>query len=63
MRLQQRILSAEAVSTELFRNALKLAENRGLFDASAAERVAFAEDLRDLVRRVRVVARIDREAA
>jgi glycerol-3-phosphate O-acyltransferase len=64
LRLQRRITSGEAVSTELFRSALKLAENRGLLDTDnleiAADRQAFADELRELVRRIRVVAEIDR---
>jgi glycerol-3-phosphate O-acyltransferase len=64
LRLQRRITSGEAVSTELFSSALKLAENRGLLGignpALAAGREAFAEELRDLVRRIRVVADLDR---
>jgi glycerol-3-phosphate O-acyltransferase len=64
LRLQHRISGAEAVSTELFRSALKLAENRGLLGTGttelAAAREAFAEELRDLVRRIHVVAELDR---
>jgi glycerol-3-phosphate O-acyltransferase len=64
LRLQHRITSGEAVSKELFRSALKLAESRGLLDTDNPElptrRAAFAEELRDLVRRVRVLAEIDR---
>jgi glycerol-3-phosphate O-acyltransferase len=64
LRLQHRITSGEALSTELFSSALKLADNRGLLDAGApglaAGREAFAQELRDLVRRVQVVAEIDR---
>jgi glycerol-3-phosphate O-acyltransferase len=64
LRLQRRITSGEAVSTELFRSALKLADNRGLLDTHnpeiAAGRQAFADELRELVRRIRVVAEIDR---
>jgi len=62
LQLQHRITSGEAVSTELFRSALKLAENRGLLDAAepgvGSRRAAFAAELRDLVRRVRVLAGI-----
>jgi glycerol-3-phosphate O-acyltransferase len=64
LRLQRRITSGEALSTELFRSALKLAENRGLLDAHDPEitagRQAFVEELRELMRRIRVVAQIDR---
>jgi glycerol-3-phosphate O-acyltransferase len=62
--LQRRITSGEAVSTEMFRSALKLAENRGLLDSVNPElgpgRAAFAAELRDLVRRIRVLAGITR---
>src|SRR5207302_6780757 len=64
MRRRHQITSGEAVSIELFRSALKLTDNRGLLDAGDAElaaaRVAFAAELRDLVRRVRVLAELDR---
>jgi glycerol-3-phosphate O-acyltransferase len=64
LRLQRRITSGEALSTELFRSALKLAENRGLLDARdpelTAARQAFVDELREFVRRIRVVATIDR---
>jgi glycerol-3-phosphate O-acyltransferase len=64
LRLQHRITSADAVSTELFRSALKLAENRGLLDGANPElrpgRAAFAAELRDLVRRIRVLAGFNR---
>jgi glycerol-3-phosphate O-acyltransferase len=59
-RRQHLISSGEAVSIELFRSALQLAENRGLLDRAAAGRAAFANELRDLVRRVHVLAEIDR---
>jgi glycerol-3-phosphate O-acyltransferase len=64
LRLQRRITSGEAVSKELFRSALKLAANRGLLEGDESQlahgRTRFAAELRDLVRRVRVVATIDR---
>jgi glycerol-3-phosphate O-acyltransferase len=64
LRRQQRITSGEAVSTELFGSALKLADNRGLLGAGNADattsREAFADELRDLVARVRQVAKVDR---
>jgi glycerol-3-phosphate O-acyltransferase len=54
--LQRRIRSAESVSKVAFETALKLARNRGLLDASAADlpeqRRAFAEELRGVVRRI-----------
>jgi glycerol-3-phosphate O-acyltransferase len=63
-RLQGRIRGGEAVSTSLFRSALKLADNRGLLEAGGAElaerRLRFAAELRDLVRRVRVLSQLDR---
>jgi glycerol-3-phosphate O-acyltransferase len=63
LRLQRRITSGEAVSKELFRSALKLAANRGLLEGDelqlAQDRAAFAAELRDLVRRTRVLATID----
>ena len=65
LRLQHRISAGEAVSTELFKTGLKLAGDRGLLDADAedlaARRSAFVHELRDLVRRIRVVAQIDRD--
>jgi glycerol-3-phosphate O-acyltransferase len=64
MRRRHRITSGEAVSIELFRSALKLAEHRGLLlsdnPGRARARAAFAAELRDLVRRVRVLAELDR---
>jgi glycerol-3-phosphate O-acyltransferase len=64
LRLQRKITSGEAVSTELFRSALKLAENRGLLDSANPElgpgRAAFAAELEDLARRIRVLAAINR---
>jgi glycerol-3-phosphate O-acyltransferase len=64
LRLQHRIISGEAVSTELFRSALKLAENRALLDPTNPDaevgRTEFADELRELVRRMRVLAGIDR---
>jgi glycerol-3-phosphate O-acyltransferase len=65
LRLQHRITSGEAVSIELFKSAIKLADNRGLLGAGGddevkAARAAFAEELRDLVRRAQVLAELDR---
>ncbi|HEX4718574.1 MAG TPA: glycerol-3-phosphate 1-O-acyltransferase [Thermoleophilaceae bacterium] len=60
MRRRHQITSGEAVSKELFSTAMKLADNRGLLDAAkAGERAAFAAELRDLVRRVHVLAELD----
>src|SRR5439155_3526537 len=71
LRLQHRISAGEAVSTELFKTGLKLAGDRGLLDARgrsprdaedlAARRSAFVHELCDLVRRIRIVAQIDRD--
>jgi glycerol-3-phosphate O-acyltransferase len=65
LRLQEQITSGEAVSGELFASALKLADNRGLLrtdDPSlGAARLAFKDELTDLVRRIRIVAQLDRE--
>jgi len=58
--LQRRIQSAESVSNVLFGTALKLARNRGLLDAHGEKlgerRQAFAEELRDVIRRIDAVA-------
>jgi glycerol-3-phosphate O-acyltransferase len=55
-RLQRRIRSSESVSKVLFESALRLARNRSLIDGNApdvaARRRAFADELRDAVRRV-----------
>jgi glycerol-3-phosphate O-acyltransferase len=62
-RLQRIVTSEEAVSTHLFRSALKLAANRDLVDPGpelAARRTAFAEELRDVQRRLRHIADVDR---
>ena len=57
--LQRRLHSAQSVSQVLFRNALRLAENRGTLDSTApdlaARRHAFAEEIRDVVRRVEAI--------
>jgi glycerol-3-phosphate O-acyltransferase len=56
--LQGRIVSAEAVSSELFKTALKLAGNRGLLaDAEdlAARRSAFRAELDDVLGRLEVL--------
>ena len=63
LRRQHRISSGEAVSIELFSSALQLAANRGLLEDRpdiAEQREAFARELRDLVRRVHLVADLDR---
>src|SRR5438874_2629940 len=57
--LQRRILSPESVSQVLFANALSLARNRGLVEPGAADlaerRRGFAEELRNVARRVDAV--------
>ena len=57
--LQRHIKRAESVSKVLFATALKLARNRELTDPDgenlAAERRAFAEELREAIRRVDAV--------
>jgi len=57
--LQRRIKSAESVSKVLFATAVKLASNRGLTDPGgedlATRRSAFAEELREAIRRVDAV--------
>jgi len=58
-RLQQRITSAEAISTVLFDHAIDLADNRGLLAGGGIERLrereAFAEEVRELVERLDAV--------
>jgi glycerol-3-phosphate O-acyltransferase len=52
--LQRRIANAESVSKVLFETALRLARNRGLVEPApdlAAKRQAFADDIRDAIRR------------
>ncbi len=56
--LQRRIKSAESISKVLFQNALKLAANRNLLQPApdlADRRRAFAEEIRDAVRRVEAI--------
>jgi glycerol-3-phosphate O-acyltransferase len=57
--LQRRLHSAQSISQVLFRNALRLAENRGLLEPGAADlaerRRAFAEEIRSVVRRVEAI--------
>jgi glycerol-3-phosphate O-acyltransferase len=63
MLLQGRIHGPEAVSRELFANALKLAANRDLVDPGRDElrerREAFATELRDVVARVERIGQVD----
>lgn len=57
--LQRRIRSPESVSKVLLENGVKLAENRGLLggdpDLVEAGRQLFAKELRETIRRIRVV--------
>jgi len=56
--LQRRIQSAASVSQVLVRSALDLARNRELLGrggAVAAHRAAFAEEIRDVIRRINAV--------
>ena len=57
--LQRRILSAESVSRVLFETALRLARNRGLLEPGtpdlAERRRAFADEIRDAIRRTDAV--------
>ncbi len=58
-RLQLRISKAEAVSQVLFKSALGLAANRNLLeprDGVDDDRRAFADEIRDVLRRVNVIA-------
>lgn len=62
--LQRRITNAEAVSTHLFRNAMKLAANRDLVNARPgvqARREEFARELHDMRRRLEELNRFDRK--
>jgi glycerol-3-phosphate O-acyltransferase len=62
-RLQRRLHSAESISRETFKTALRLAANRGLLepggDDLAERRRAFAEELRAEVRRVGALRGLD----
>ena len=59
---QRRVSSAEAVSSHLFRTGLKLAANRGLLDSGTCEaRQELAAELRDVMRRLDEIARVDHE--
>jgi glycerol-3-phosphate O-acyltransferase len=57
--LQRRIHSAASVSQVLFRNALRLAENRGILESGppdlAARRRAFADEVRSVVDRIEAI--------
>jgi len=59
--LQRRVASEESISLELFRTALALARHKGLLEGGegvGAAREAFAAELRDTVRRVKVIGEI-----
>jgi glycerol-3-phosphate O-acyltransferase len=62
--LQGRLHSAESVTLELFRNAVKLADNKGLLKGTGADlaerRLAFAERLRGIVDDLDSLARMQR---
>jgi glycerol-3-phosphate O-acyltransferase len=62
--LQRRLDSPESVSRELFKGALELASNRGLLEPGGqdvrARREDLAREVRDAVRRVRVVRALAR---
>jgi glycerol-3-phosphate O-acyltransferase len=63
--LQRRLGSAESVSLELFKTALRLAGHLGLLEETPGvgkRRREFAEQVRDRVRRVRVIAEMARAA-
>ena len=57
--LQRQVRSRESVSKDLFKNALLLADNRGLLNAGAPDlaerRQAFADELATVVRRVGIL--------
>ena len=57
--LQKRIHAADSISKVLFQTALRLARNRGLLAEAApsigAERLAFAREIHDVLRRVDIV--------
>ena len=63
--LQRRIVSGEANSVELFKNGLQLAANRGLCDPDnpdrAQGRLALADELHDLLRRLELLTRWEQE--
>lgn len=63
--LQRRIVSAEAVSGELFKTGLRLAANRGLLtgepSALSSGRATFVAELQDVLRRLEILAGWDRQ--
>jgi glycerol-3-phosphate O-acyltransferase len=62
--LQRRIVTAEAVSAELFKTGLRLAGNRELLageaNGLAQRRLAFVAEIHDVLRRLEILARWDR---
>ncbi len=65
--LQRRIVSAESVSLELFRTALRLAEHRGLLTGTgepglAARRAALLEEVRGVIQQLDQIAVLGRAA-
>jgi glycerol-3-phosphate O-acyltransferase len=62
--LQRRIVSAEAVSAELFKTGLRLAANRELLAGEATglaqRRLAFVAEIHDVLRRLEILAGSDR---
>jgi glycerol-3-phosphate O-acyltransferase len=60
--LRRRITGEESVAKLFFSNGYKIAANRGLFDddrETSGKRVAFAREMRDLQRRLRLIEAID----
>ncbi len=62
--LQKKLHSAESITLELFRNALQLAEHRGLLEGTGRDvlqrRRAFAASLDEIVRDLETLARLQR---
>ena len=62
--LQGKLHSAESVTLELFRNALKLADNKGLLEGTGREiherRKAFADNLRGIIEDLDTLSRLQR---
>jgi glycerol-3-phosphate O-acyltransferase len=63
--LQGRVYGDESVSSELFAAALKAADNRGLLDRERddvnAARVAWLEQLEEVIGRLRIIDELERE--
>jgi glycerol-3-phosphate O-acyltransferase len=62
--LQRRLVSAESVSLELFKTAVRLARHRGLVDRGVPDlaklRHDFAEEVRRAISRVQAIADMGR---